>query len=184
MEHLTRTAETLLSEKPTRLFHRQHQGCCHPLSVLVEVAARRIFSISKAFNSASPKRNRGKYTVIAALAARAVNELALVYLELKDPEGEDFGGEWPVFKHHILAKPAKSVLPQLLIKAVCSEVHLLSGYLVSSSHSSMANQAQQHIAMALKYSLSIDTLLDEIYTATGHLVKWPVPADPKRSNAV
>lgn len=172
MEPLHSQAKSLLTAKPTRLFHRRHPGCTHPISVLVEVATRRIFSLSESFSLASPKRDREKYIRIANLAVMTVNELAAAYPSINNSGGDDQHGEWPIFKHNTLARPAKSVLPQLLIKALCAELHPLPEFLACSTRSSMTTAAP-NIATALRHLLNIDTLLDEISAAAYRPVKWP-----------
>jgi hypothetical protein len=176
MEPLHSQAKSLLTAKPTRLFHRWHPGCPHPLSVLVEVATRRTFSLWEAFSSASPKRDREKYLRIADLAVMTVNDLALAHSTLNSPDGEDNQtgewAEWSVFKHHTLARAAKNILPQLLTKALCAELHQLHEFLVCSPRSSMTTAAP-NIAAALRHLLNIDTLLDEISAAAYRPVKWP-----------
>lgn len=176
MEPLHFQAKALMTARPTCLFHRRHPGCTYPLSVLVEVAARRIFSLSNAFGLATPRRNKEEYARISDLAVMAVNELALAHSTLKNSEGEDNPtgewAEWAVFKHHTLVKPAKSALPHILIKALYATVHPLYGYLASSSRPPMTTAAQ-HVAAALRNLLDIEAVLDEISATAYRPVKWP-----------
>lgn len=187
MEHPTRTAETLLSERPTRLFHRQHPGCCHPLSVLVEVAARHSFFIANTFNRSGSKRLLKRHTTISAIAIRSCNELAALHSAMNELVGKDekVEGEWPVFKTSSLGKPSNKSLPQFLAKTLEANIRCLLNHVTATSEkpTESRTRAIRHATAAVSELQSLVHEMDRIMLESGWMVQWPTPCRIKRSNA-